>query len=303
MYRFTIDENKDKKYIYYKRHFWHHTPRLVAMCRVFGHKPTVGRAGAHPTWFECARCGTRPVDQYDLFSGWSKPEGGFSLEVPVWSPGKKTNWAFNFRVGGDSSERTFKGHVDLGFIAIYWGLEGYGEGLRRRLIKRGDYETRVFQLAWHDGTLWSAIWEKSGHWSRSDPWWMSNNFNPKDFFLGRQKHSSEVLEEKRTTVPMPEGSYPATVKLERATWKRPRWPRPFIRYSTDIKPDHFIPVPGKGENSWDCGDDGVWSQSGPCSGPDSAWASKAVAGLVEAALRDRERYAGPNWKPAEGFKV
>jgi hypothetical protein len=224
------------------------------------------------------------------------------LEITAWPPGKKTNWSFTFRVGGDASEGTFKGHVCLGILNVYWSLEGYGEVFRRRLIKDGDYYTRVFQIAWHDGTLWSSIWEKSGHWSSSDPWWMHGNFNPKNFLLGRNKYSSEVVEEKRTVIPMPEGSYPATVKLERCTWKRPRWPRPLYRYSTEITPDQFIPVPGKGENSYDCGDDGVWSQTGPASGPESEWTTEAVAGIVKSALRSRERYAGPNWQPAEGWK-
>lgn len=54
-----------------------------------------------------------------------------------------------------------------------------------------------------------------------------------------------------------------------------------------------IPVPGKGENSWDCDDDAIHSSHGPHS-----TVHQAVAALVASVYRDRTRYgSGPEWQP------
>lgn len=62
---------------------------------------------------------------------------------------------------------------------------------------------------------------------------------------------------------MPEGSYRATVTIERDSWTRARWfARRIERAHVDIHDP--IPTPGKGENSWDCGDDALHSSTFPC---------------------------------------
>jgi hypothetical protein len=60
---------------------------------------------------------------------------------------------------------------------------------------------------------------------------------------------------------MPEGKYPAHVKRERRTWKRPRWFTPLVREYWDVDVESGIRVPGKGENSWDCDDDAIFASS------------------------------------------
>lgn len=56
---------------------------------------------------------------------------------------------------------------------------------------------------------------------------------------------------------------------------------------TEIEPDKPVPVPGKGESDYDCGDDAIYSIS---TGGQSV--ESAVAKMVESALRDRRRYGG-----------
>ena len=51
---------------------------------------------------------------------------------------------------------------------------------------------------------------------------------------------------------MPEGEYDATYKVERRTWKRPRW-FPLVKESIYFEIPIGLPHEGKGENSWDCG--------------------------------------------------
>jgi hypothetical protein len=83
-----------------------------------------------------------------------------------------------------------------------------------------------------------------------DPKWWNFVINFKDIFLGKKKHSLEILGEGEAQIDMPEGIYPATYKIEKRTWKRPRW---FSKSNTDIWFDipAGIPHEGKGENSWD----------------------------------------------------
>jgi hypothetical protein len=80
-----------------------------------------------------------------------------------------------------------------------------------------------------------------------------------DALFGKPKHSLEILSEQDIT--MPEGKYPAHVKRERRTWKRPRGFTPLVREYWDVDVESGIPVPGKGENSWDCDDDAIFASS------------------------------------------
>lgn len=169
-------------------------------------------------------------------------------------------------------------------------------------LTRGSWEKREFQIGIDGWTLRLTVWGFDGHSASAWPWWKRGvHVNLKDKLLGRAVHNSSEVEQAEVIVPMPEGSYAATAVLELSTWKRKRSPFTRSSYYCKITPRHFIPVPGKGENSYDCDDDGIWSQSSGCGGPDSEWRAKAVAGLVESALRSRERYAGPNWTPDAGW--
>lgn len=140
----------------------------------------------------------------------------------------------------------------------------------------------------HDWALWWSFLELDGHWSSSDPWWMHGSFYPADFFLGRKQCSWELVEARDVTIPMPEGSYPAKARLERGTWKRPRWPFPESHLSVNIDIPKGVPVPGKGENSYDCGPDAIFGQSSP-----SRTIEEGIGNVVASALRDRKRRGAP----------
>jgi hypothetical protein len=106
---------------------------------------------------------------------------------------------------------------------------------------------------------------------------------------------------------LPEGVYVGTVSFRRERLHRPRW----RTYRDDIigewDSEHWLVFPGKGENSWDCGDDGfkeysvtirpyVHEESLHVDIEDVALVvSKTIAGV----LRQRGRYGGLNWKPEE----
>lgn len=110
-----------------------------------------------------------------------------------------------------------------------------------------------------------------------------------DWVLGRAKHTLEVLEaDIPVTVEVGQwdgDQYHGTAKHTRRTWKR--------RFSTlvsdgyEIDMAEGIPFPGKGENSWDCGDDAYFGFGG-----DSI--ESAVARVV-AEVKQRR---GKHWRPA-----
>jgi hypothetical protein len=122
---------------------------------------------------------------------------------------------------------------------------------------------------------------------------------PLDTLLGPRRTDYDAIRTVRAVVPMPEGAYPCAVTLADAVCRRPRWPWRKQRWpSADVALDTPIPVPGKGENAWDCDDDAIHSHHGP-----AADVAAALAAVTESALRDRERYATLAWTPAAGWPV
>lgn len=199
---------------------------------------------------------------------------------------------------GPGVDFTINGHgeggVQLGLHSRLFSTWLAYERLPEKILKllNLNYEGRRISLDWYsDGGFlhWSLWTDPHGGFDRT---WRDGSFNVADFLLGKAVHSEKVIDEVQVTVPMPEGEYPAKVTLTEATWKRPRWfPLRVRRAEVDLK-DNPIGIPGKGENSWDCGDDAMYSVTVGASN-----VSEAVGKVVEWALRDRLNYGGMQaWK-------
>ena len=114
-------------------------------------------------------------------------------------------------------------------------------------------------------------------------------------FLGLNRTEAIAAAAGATRVPLPEGVYGATW-TERIVTTRYTAPLGRLRdavlgprrhRSITLEIPGGIPVEGKGENSWDCGMDGVFGTSGRT-------VEDAVANAVRAVLRGRENYGGPH---------
>lgn len=201
--------------------------------------------------------------------------------------------------GTNGSESTPDVSLHLSRLGDIW--LGVGNLIPYRWLERHkpdgrvDYDTRVFSVEVDGrGFRWEC-WARANHWSRSDPWWMSRSWEWERLCFGRTKVESEVVASGVTVVPMPERSYDAlwsTTRHERAyTGPLGRVRDALLgrrhHYTTEVTPSKAVPVPGKGENAWDCGDNHISSLS---TGGRSV--EKAVGALVESALRDRRRYGG-----------
>lgn len=209
-------------------------------------------------------------------------------------------WAFfwptstgaSFTVEGGLGDYDWSAHVSVWRLFAVWGhLNGVGRKLSKRLRPKSWPDEREISVSFHNGTLFWCIWCASGHWSK-DEGWRHSSFNFVDFVLGPTSYSERELSTTRTKIPMPEGAYPATVKLVEAIWRRPRWPRAVVRRRAHIEPDIGVPEPGKGTTSYNIDDTSVSSMTTLATS-----VPEAVAEFVKSVLVHRERYGGPSWEP------
>lgn len=180
-------------------------------------------------------------------------------------------------------------------FSFYVNVEGFFPDRLKRWIGYG----RQTGVSLYEEYLWINFW-----WSDpAETWGESKNrfpsfhitFDWKSFLFGKTIYTRETLTDwADIQVPLPEATYPAKARIERQTWRRSRWPGKRVRVYANIESERGIPVPGKGENSWDCGEDAIM---GLGSEPTLA---AAVAQYVKSVLETRERYGGSiNWRPRE----
>lgn len=151
---------------------------------------------------------------------------------------------------------------------------------------------RRIDICFFERAIWWHIWVGGmASWSRKYPWcqwWRQGSFHFANL-LGKESYSCETLREGiPVQIQMPEGVYRGTAKVERARWKRPLW-LARERVSTYIDVPSGIPFQGKGENAWDCGDDGLFGAE-----VEGESVERAVAHFAETVLRNRKKYGAPS---------
>lgn len=106
-------------------------------------------------------------------------------------------------------------------------------------------------------TLWWNFFKFDWGWSNKMPKWMDGKFSFGDILFGKHTYKKVDLETRDIVIPMPEGNYPAKATLSIETRGPSRWFKKVEKViSVDIP--QGIPHQGKGENSWDCGEDGIF---------------------------------------------
>ena len=123
----------------------------------------------------------------------------------------------------------------------------------------------------------------------------------KDVFLGREVYKTKTLATFKETIRMPEGNYPAFVSVSRVERSRFMMGTKLSwRFSVEVTDG--VPMPGKGENSWDCGEDAAYSISFPevpiTIGADFVlMAADYARKFAESVMETRLQYGGSDWKP------
>jgi hypothetical protein len=214
------------------------------------------------------------------------------------------HWGKNKCVGLEWVALKFKFHIDLTFgsqfseddfmfsiaIPLFCFYLTFENVFPRKWRLKNEREIRIAIFDW---AIWWSFWQDTMEYRCNTPKWKYGNWHFLDTFLGKTKYFSKEFDNKNIEIPMPEKSYLATVKFEECTWKRARWfPKRIVRATVDIP--EGVPVPGKGENSWDCGEDAIYSSTFP-----AGTIAEAVGKVVQSAMRDRIKYGGLNWRPSE----
>jgi hypothetical protein len=231
---------------------------------------------------------------------WGDPEQWPSPEIRAeWKVGKPINL-----VGGYLQIENDEDPISTGFYL--WPFSLYLSAdtkLTRWIAKRlvsdswdGEREIQVVLSAHDKGTFNWSLWHPVHSWSSKTPKWRNGHWCPLDWVLGRWDYSNDVLSTHSVEIPMPERSYPATVSMERSTWRRHRVPflsKSIKRAKVDIPGG--IGYPGKGENAWDCGDDATFGLTAPAYSVEDA-----IGQVVSSVLRNRMRYGGEHtFTPSE----
>ena len=151
----------------------------------------------------------------------------------------------------------------------------------------------------HDpmGTWYST----HGRWNWFRRGWLLNREQTLfdiDWILGRPRHSRKELEAGiPVTVDVGQWDgdvYHGTASLGVYTKKSRFRTTTFESFTIDMQ--EGIPFPGKGENSWDCGDDATYGFGGTS-------IESAVAHIIEHTKTTRLRHGGQNWRPTEALSA
>lgn len=192
-------------------------------------------------------------------------------------------------------EHTLGASIAVPFCALWVHLDTPWGSRLNNFCRRADQKygnERRIGVSVHDWAFWWDVWADQMEWRHSDPRWQHGAWHPIDTLFGRNQVTWRDLETRDVVVPMPERPYPAVCKVRERIDRRPRW---FARRSLEAWLDipGGIPFPGKGENSWDCGMDGLFGIGGRS-------IENAIGRAVVSVLTSRERYAGSrDWRPED----
>lgn len=158
---------------------------------------------------------------------------------------------------------------------------------------------REYGFYWYEWTFWWNWRAKVNESSSKDPKWMRFNFCVPDFLFGRvEVISNEVLTANNLKFKLSGKEF----VMDSIKWERNRRFRRHIPmslysrewYSVDMRINNPPMRAGKGENSWDCGDDGTYGLGMQWKHAKPTWANSteskriAVRDYVESVLKDAD---------------
>jgi hypothetical protein len=211
------------------------------------------------------------------------------------------NW-FRLRVTlGGENERNFQLAIGLLWFGIYLTFKNLlPESMAVGWYKRGEIQNplwfedshgRDYGFYLNENHL-VFMWNKSSSCGGSDKkkYGYSWSCFIDEKIFGRIKYTQGEQRYHAKTIYFPEGDYPISIKLSEDSWKYKRWPywpltKVISRAQVEVIDEKGIPVPGKGENSWDCGDTATHSISGPANS-----VHEAMEMLRSSVNRTRSKY-------------
>lgn len=208
---------------------------------------------------------------------------------------------FSFSVDACEGDICFAGTPIPGLLGVSVVFDVPSAAARKivdfRSKRRHKPYEREVRFAIHDGKIWVTLWSPGDEWTAGD---RNYSFDIEKLVLGETLYSSTETDRGMFRIqiekdePMYEGEYRASI----STWRYARFPFIFMSrpvYKLDIGAG--IPIPGKGENSWDCDEDAIYGIS-TC----AADLYEAVEKLRDSVNESRRRYGGAGWRPS-GMKA
>lgn len=224
------------------------------------------------------------------------PEFGVEWVFPA------KDFALGFAISADGEDA-----IEIRFavppVSLFFGLESWPLSRRiDRLSKEFDWRdpksdfggfTREVEVRVNDWAVWWTLWRNPMVWHSGDR--RQGAWHPFGH-PGSRVGDKEVRETRDVEVPMPEGTYKA--RAVRSVSVSRHLAFPLLRQRSSIVELDFggapVPSPGKGENSWDCGEDACHGMS-----VGAETIEEAIGKFVATELRRRAQYGGRNWRPAK----
>lgn len=197
---------------------------------------------------------------------------------------------FSVYMETDDMENTRDFRVGVPGLAALLRLERAGVG---RIQK-----SRRFGLSLFDSCLTFYGGSDPHVWSRDDPWYHRLTIDLHRLLFGKASYKEEPVGEPVSGyVAVDREAYPVTAQLKVSSWTYPRRMglSRFVNNSisrVEVDCGKGIPIPGKGENSWDLGDDKIFEASVAANSLE-----EGMERLAEMVRDRRDRYGGEGWKP------
>lgn len=207
------------------------------------------------------------------------------------------------------SDHAVQLHFGIPFVLSVWLQDKSAKWPRRLPGVRWDSSnanfdsgSREFSISFHHASLWWMIW---AHCDKHRDTWRNSSFNFSRLIFGDFDFEETVLNESPLedwdieSVILPEGRYHASCKHIRRVWRWPRWYRAVEDTFFKIEVERGVPIPGKGENSWDQGDDAIYAIT--LSADDIKTRYGALSAFADRVLSARCKYANLDWQPHAGW--
>lgn len=240
--------------------------------------------------------------------GWLSPQEAqspeISYEVYVWPRWKRVSAQF------EVSQRSLRWSASLWAASLYLKLGGVlnpewtekilpGEDCGGFTLPHGQViepyrsvESAETGFFWMDGTLHWSIWQATNTWKHTDARWHRGSWTPMDTMFGKTEYRKRSLPWHRISFEMDGITYSPLVSRRISAWRRPRARKVDIRRTIEFYFDaeHLPPkFNGKGENAWDCGDDGIFGV-----GIETDSLKDAIEKYKLMVMRDRKKYGAPS---------
>lgn len=237
---------------------------------------------------------------------WFLHIGAHCLKLEV-GRARGSRWA-DFRFGGGYVEGI---GISAGFGYGFWLTWEMSWPLQRRIPFWPMHSEHEIGVGYSYGTARLKLgYDPMGtHWGQGKGWmprWLRNReikIWDNDWIIGRDKYTKiSETEPRRVLIPVnewPGDEYPYDVSLETVSWaNRFRVKRRSYWDFKAVEGVGYNQHTGKGENSWDCGDDGIYGCAFEDK-PEYEALPALVGAMRERILANRRRYGRPSTAPRD----